>query len=109
MKLTSMKIDQAAQKAKYASVAQDEPDRPMYPWGMTIRLDTEALEKMGLADKLPEVGKGMKLEALVDVVSVSESDTQGGGKNCNVELQITDLGLKAVADTDAGDTLYKGK
>lgn len=108
MKLVNMKMDGGA-RSKYAepSIAAD---RPMYPWGLTVNLDTDALEKLGLAEKLPQVGKGMKLEALVDVVTVSENDSAGGGKTCSVSLQITDLGLKAVADKDAGDELYdKGK
>lgn len=104
MKLVSMKIDKAAQKKKYseASVAMDSPS---YPYGLEIRLDKEMLEKLGLEDKLPKVGKGMKLEALVDVTSVSERDS-AGGKDCSVSLQITDLALSSTKDDDAGDALY---
>lgn len=108
MKLVSMKMDTSA-RSKYAEPSISA-DRPLYPWGLTINLDKDALEKLGLADDLPQVGKGMKLQALVDVTSVSERDSQDGGKDCSVSLQITDLGLVAVKDTDAGDALYdKGK
>lgn len=108
MKLTNMKLDPKAREEKYsASLAAD---RPMYPWGLSVNLDREALETLGLVDNLPKVGSSMKLEARVDVVSVSESDSADGGKNCSVSLQITDLGLAAVKDDDAGDRLYdKGK
>lgn len=104
MKLASMKIKKSDRETSPSkSIAMDEP---AYPYGLEVRLDTDALKKLGILDKLPKVGKGMKLEALVDVTSVSENDRKGGGKSCNVTLQITDLGLSAAADTDAGDTLY---
>lgn len=92
MKLVNMKVDTAAMEKRYAepSVAAD---RPMYPWGLSINLDTDALAKLGLTDDLPDVGSTMKLEARVDVVSVNENETAGGGKSCSVSLQITDLGL----------------
>lgn len=106
MKLVSVKIDKAAQEKRYAepSVAAD---RPMYPWGLSVNLDTETLEKLGLADDLPEVGSMMKLEAKVDVVSVSENETAGGGKSCSVSLQITDLGLSA--PKEPAEKLYESK
>jgi hypothetical protein len=106
MKLVNMKIDTAEREKRYAepSVAAD---RPMYPWGLSVNLDTEALEKLGLADDLPEVGATMKLEARVDVVSVSENDTSGGGKTCSVSLQITDLGLST--PKEPAEKLYESK
>lgn len=106
MKLSSMKIDRKKSEKAGPSISMDEA---MYPYGLEVRLDTDALKKLGLADALPKVGKGMKLEAMVDVTSVSENDRKGGGKSCSVTLQITDLGLATVKDNDAGDALYDAK
>lgn len=107
MKLKSMKLDTSAQEKMAPPSVADGGDRPLYPWGLEVRLETEALETLGLADNLPEVGKGMKLEALVDVTSVSENDNRGG-KSCSVTLQITDLGLAPMKDNDSevGARLY---
>lgn len=105
MKLVSMKIDAKAREEKYAeSVAID---RPAYPYGLEVRLDKEALEKLGLADALPKAGQAMKLEATVDVTNVHESDSANGGKDCSLTLQITALALAATKqDKDAAGALY---
>jgi hypothetical protein len=100
-----MKLDPAAREKKYAEPSVVGGDRPLYPWGLTVTLDREALEALGLVDNLPKVGSTMKLEARVDVVSVSENESTDG-KNCSVSLQITELGLAPVKDDDAGDRLY---
>jgi hypothetical protein len=103
MQLVNMKMDPKAREKKYAesSVAVDAP---MYPWGLSITLDEDALELLGLA-KLPQVGKPMMLVARVDVTSVSESKNQsedrGTHKHRSVSLQITDL---ALAPDEKGDT-----
>lgn len=110
MKLTSMKIDRKAQQEKYAEPSSLSMDAPAYPYGLEVRLDKEALEKLGLADSLPKAGSSMKLQANVDVTNVSESDSANGGKNCSLTLQITDLGLSAAKDDETSDKLYdKGK
>lgn len=110
MKMVSMKMDAAAQKARYAE-SSVSADAPMYPWGLEVRLDKEALEKLGLADALPKAGASMKLAANVEVTNVSESDTAGGGKTCSLTLQITELGLTPAKDEKkAAELLYdKGK
>lgn len=106
MKLASMKIDRKAQrKSMEASVAMDSP---AYPYGLELRLDQDSLKALGMEDKLPKVGKSLKLEALVDVTSVSENDRAGGGKTCSVSLQITDLALSPAKSADASEQLYEG-
>lgn len=109
-KLVSMKLDPPARStAGYPSEASGKIDAPLYPWGLEVTLDTAALEKLGLADKLPAVGSSLKLRALVDVTSVSENESQDGGRTCSVRLQITDLWLSgAVQDVDPGAIYGKG-
>ena len=96
MKLKSMKIDPKEREEKYAT----EPakmDLPSYPYGLEVRLDEEALEKLGL-EKMPEVVGTMVLMARVDVTGCSVAEhTQGSKthKHKSLTLQITDLGLQA--------------
>lgn len=109
MKLVNMKMDPAEQKEKYAeSVVSSE--QPMYPWGLTINLDEEAIAKLGL--DLPVVGSQLSLQALVDVTEVSSRQELENGtpKECRrVCLQITDLGLGPVEKATAADKkLYGG-
>lgn len=110
MKLTSMKMDREAMKEQ-ASPADVAPDMPVYPWGLTVRLDEDSLDKLAI-EKLPEVGGERMLIAKVRVVSVSSNEHdapkgKGKHKHRNVELQITEMAIDDVpAEKDAGDTLY---
>ncbi len=79
---------------------------PEYPYGLTITLDEEAIEKLSLM-ALPQVGQTMMLMARVKVVSVSQRDTEQDGKDRSVSLQITDMELGAdKKETDHSSALY---
>jgi len=101
LKLTNMKIDPKAREEKYAESVP--ADRPVYPWGLEVRLDEDALEKLALAE-LPDVGRALMLHARVEVTSVSDRENVEDGKahrHRDVTLQITDLALApAPADGD---------
>jgi hypothetical protein len=74
-----------------------------------VRLDDDALDKLGISD-LPKVGAELMLSAKVTVTSVSSNEHQTEGtkhKHRNVELQITDMGLGAVPkEKNTEDELY---
>lgn len=108
-KLVSMKLDKKAQEEKYAESAA-MPERPAYPYGLEVRLDEEAIDKLGI--DLPEVGKDMALLARVNVTAVSSSENTYGGKaskSRSITLQITDLCLEPDAGEGktASDLLYQ--
>lgn len=93
MKLVNMKLGPKAREEKYPESAT--VDRPVYPYGLEVRLDDEALDKLGLRE-LPEVGTTLMLCAQVDVTAVSERENLEGGKterHRDLSLQITDLAL----------------
>ncbi len=103
-KMVSMKIDAKAREEKYNETVA--VDRPMYPWGLSLTLDEEALAKLGVKD-LPEVGKTLLLTARVDVTGCSMHESKDSGENRSVSLQITDLALgKDEGDDAAADKLY---
>lgn len=105
-KLVSMKMSKAeAKKLMEPSLA--ERDRPRYPWGLTVRLDKDSLDKLGI-DELPGVGDSYVLIAKVDVVSVSSNQSEGGSSK-NLELQITQMCLEDEGAVDAAKTLYEEK
>jgi len=110
MKLVSMKLDAAEREKSYGpeTVAVEGPS---YPWGLSVTLDNEVLEKLGI--DLPEIGKSYLLHARVDVTRVSaDQQTEGGKtrKHRSASLQITDLAIET--DTGEGasaaDVLYGG-
>ena len=107
MELKSMKLDKS-EKETYAKEGIVS-DRPEYPWGLSIRLDNDALKKVGIV-ALPAVGEKMQLMARVEVVSVSQRDSKDGEKHKDVQLQITDMALAADEQKkEHSETLYGQK
>jgi hypothetical protein len=72
-------------------------DAPMYPWGLTLRLDEETLAKLGMA--IPESGAQMTVNAVATVTSVSSRQEIDGETCSNVELQITELDITPTQGT----------
>lgn len=101
MALVSMKMDKEEAKESTQPV---ESDAPKYPYGLELRLDDKALEKMGIT-KPPEVGASMTITAKVVVTSASSYQTQGGEAEASSCWQITDMEVAGNKNTDA-KTLY---
>lgn len=86
--------------------SETELEAPEYPYGLSISLDDESMNKLGLGE-LPAVGDEMMVMAKVKVQSASESEYEGEGKSRNVTFQITDMGLKE-EEKRAADKMYGG-
>ncbi len=82
-------------------------DAPAYPWGLCVRLDEDAIAKLGIK-KLPAAGEMMQLMARVEVRSVGLNDSKDGGENRNMELQITDMALGADEKPSKAKPIYGG-
>lgn len=109
-KLVSMKIDKA-ERAKMAEPSCMATDAPTYPYGLSLTLDNDALEKLGIAITDLKVGASMTLVATVEVTSVSSRQTDADDDDESAGLQITALcledgGTKAKA---ASAALYPDK
>lgn len=105
MALVNMKMS-ADEAKEYNSPEVSMGDAPQYPYGLCIRLDDDALEKLGMT-ALPAIGTEMMVMAKVVVKSTSAYSRQGGEDHKDVELQITDLEIGAVsASKDAAGALY---
>ena len=101
-----MKLDRSARE-KQAQPSMLE-EGPIYPWGLSVTLDDEAIKKLGI-ETLPEAGESMLLEAKVKVTSASSTDTEGGGKRRSVSLQIVEMCLEDGGEkVDAAGKLYEG-
>lgn len=88
---------------------KDGTDMPLYPWGLSLRLDDESLKKLGMA--LPAGGATMKIEALATVTSVGSRQEVDGETCSHCELQITALDVTpAAAATDGrAERMYPAK
>lgn len=103
--LKSMKISAAERKKMYEPSMVGESDGPAYPYGLSITLENDALDKLDLA--LPKVGTALTLIARVDVTSVSSNEGRDKKERRSVSLQITDLCLEPeAAAAKVEDALY---
>lgn len=93
-----------SQEANEPAVA----DAPKYPYGLELRLDEEALAKLGM-DKPPAVGTEMMISAKVVVTSASQYQTQDGEAEASSCWQITDMEMSgSPSNGNAADKLYGG-
>lgn len=96
MELVNMKLP--PQPASENGLAMDcckEMERPLYPWGLQIKLKNDELAKLGItAASLPAAGATLMLTAKVDVTEVSSEQRAGQeSPEIELELQITDMAL----------------
>lgn len=104
MAMTNMKMS-AEERKEYLGEAITQ-DAPEYPYGLCIRLDDDALEKLGLTE-MPVVGTVVMVMAKAVVKSTSAYARNGEQDHRDCELQITDMELgPAPASTDAASALY---
>lgn len=93
-KLTDMKITKKERKERADRYKIAGPmDGDVYPYGLQIRLDDAALDKLGI-DTLPKTGKKVRVTAVCNVSSTSDRASTTGGKDQrdrSVELQIEQL------------------
>jgi len=90
----SMKIVPKAHDSEPATLDGDA----LYPYGLRITLNSEALKALGL-DRLPAVGSVMCIEADVKVIGARSNEETDGVEN-SVELQITDMVFCNPAEED---------
>jgi hypothetical protein len=89
--LMEKKVDMSRPKEDNKPMEMGEmPEGEKYPYGLRICLNQEELDKLGIPG-LPDVGEKLCIEADVTVVAIRSNETQGGGKESTVDLQITAL------------------
>ena len=87
MKLISTKIDPAEELNEISSPNE-------YGYGLCIELDADILEKLGLTDKLLEIGTEVNISGLGKVVRSSQSASEGSDDYQCISIQITDIGVE---------------
>lgn len=107
-KLTSMAVTAAERKEKEKTWNKpcSSMDGDKYPYGLSVSLENESLEKLGLKN-LPKAGTIMTLTAQVKVRSVEDRDSEEGSRR-SMSLQITSMSLEGGTAKDAVDKALKG-
>lgn len=102
---TSHLIDMSRTQEEVKEASNPKANISKYPWGLSIRLGKDELEKLGVDHEDFEVGGVYHIHALVKVTSVSANEDETG-ENCCIELQITHL---AGIESEDGEDAYEEK
>ena len=78
---------------------------PCYPYGLTLNLDAEAIEALGITE-LPTAGTEFHLEAvgIITLSSTADPDADGDVDGINLTLQLTHMGFEHQASPALKDT-----
>lgn len=70
-------------------------NQPDYPYGLSISLCENELEKIGFSQEDLRVNDMVHLHCMAVVTSVSNHDNVSSGPSCRVELQITHISAES--------------
>lgn len=105
MSLVNMKMSAEEAKEETGLLGSDIADAPEYPYGLTLTLCDESMQKLGMAT-LPVVGTKMMITAMVTVTGTRANSTQGGDDEQSTDLQITDMQIGPAGAKSTADVLY---
>lgn len=105
MDMVNMKLTKEKREPK-GETALTNSEGPEYPYGLSISLDNDGLEKIGIKE-MPELGKTMILHAKVEVTNISENQNQREKPHRSLVLQITDMAIEDIKEKkDVTGSLY---
>lgn len=90
----------AKEAASYGAI-QTPAGQSIYPYGLTLCLTHDELEKLGLDDEC-EVDDYLDIRALAKVTSRSKNET-ADGTSVRIELQITHMDVENESEEGEGD------
>lgn len=85
------------------------PNQPRYPYGLSISLEKDSLEKLDVDTSDWKVGDVFHLHALAKLTRISQNENEHG-EDCSVGLQITHLaGESEDEENQEYDAAHKAK
>lgn len=87
--LMSKPVEKKGQEASQMLTAPTY-DEPAYPYGLTLHLNTETLQRLGVTE-LPQVGTKVRIVAIAEVSSVSRNMERDGDERRELGLQVQDM------------------
>lgn len=97
MKKPKMFVDMARseEEIKEDSSPLSAANADKYPWGLRISLSQDELEKLDIEHSDLEIGATYHAHVMMKIVSISANETEGGKKNCCVNMQITSMSVES--------------
>lgn len=106
MGMKSLKLSE--QDKKEEAMGESVLDRPSYPHGLSIHLDSDVWDKLEMGDA-PEAGQEFMVLARAYVKDVHQDKGADDRKKISAGLQITDMDIRPVKEEkDTATELYGG-
>lgn len=107
--MVDMSVSGEDEAREAVSIGRLLPSAPRYPYGLSICLTQNELEKLDVDYSDWKVGDHFHLMALAKITGISETETEKG-KNCRVEMQIIALSgedeeLEGEAEENEGEEI----
>jgi hypothetical protein len=104
MALVDMKLSKKEAKEEVGLVKTTATEGPRYPYGLSLDLNDESMEKLGLSAKSFSVGEEIVIKAKGKVKRLSASQYENEEKNESMDIQITHL---EVVSSDKFEEAFK--
>ena len=83
-------------------------DKPEYPYGLTITLNQESIEKLGIDAKSLKIGQAFKVLAEAKIKEIREVKENGDVQEHSIELQICEMDMAKEEEEKSADQFYQG-
>jgi len=103
MALVDMKLSKKEVKKERDSFMGPESNGPKYPWGLSLDLNDEVLEKLGVSAKDFKVGEDVVIKAKAKIKRLGSNEDEAD-KRESIDLQITHL---EVVSSDKFEEAFK--
>ncbi len=94
-KMVDLALTEEEQEERNTSYAMPIGMAPKYPYGLSICLDHDTLEKLKVDYEDWEVGDIFHLHCFAKLTSISTNETADGEENCRAELQIVSMAAES--------------
>ena len=101
-KMIDLKQSKSAREKHTSPKMIGESDR--YPYGLSVSLDHDSVEKLGLHKKPPKVGSKVHLHSHAHVKSHDITHGEDGKPRHRIELQLQKMAIEASKPEHANDT-----
>jgi hypothetical protein len=98
----------AEEKKDFHSAPSVIDDKPEYPYGLTITLSPESMEKLGIDAKSLKIGQAFKVLAEAKVKEIREVNENGDVQEHSIELQICEMEVAKEEEQKSADQFYQG-
>ena len=100
MGLVDMKLTKKESTEEDSPVISGKTTGPQYPWGLSLDLDNNALEKLGISIEDFSVGDDIEIRAVGKIKRLSSAQYEGEDKDDRMDIQITKMGISSSSTFD---------